>query len=152
MNGKHAFLRFGGFGGCERGAIAVELAVIMSLLTTLVIGVLEYAQAIHQSIALEHAARAGAEYALRFPNDTNGIQAAVANAGTVDSANLTVTTTQFCECPNGTSIDCAGTCTGSVLPNQYVQIAVAQPAQDTLAATGLLSGRVVQGSAVLRLR
>ncbi len=124
----------------------------MTVLTTLVVGLFTYAQAIRQSIALEHAARAGVEYALRFPNDASGIQMAVAAAGTVDQANLTVSSTQFCECPNGTPIDCNSACTGNVAPNQYIQVAVAQPAKDTLAATGLLSGRTVQASAVLRLR
>ncbi len=141
-----------GIAACERGAAAVELALILSVLTTLVIGLLEYAQAIHQSIALQHAARAGAEYALRFPNDTTGIQEAVAGAGTVDPTGLTVATTQFCECPDGGSVDCASTCTGSVLPNQYVSVAVSQPAMDTLAATGVLDGRVVHGGATVRLR
>ncbi len=130
------------FATCERGAAAVELALILSVLTTLVLGLLTYAQAIHQSIALQHAARAGAEYALRFPNDPNGIQQAVAGAGTVDPTGLTVTTSQFCECPDGTSVDCSSTCGGSTLPNQYVNVAVAQPAMDTLANTGVLDGRI----------
>ncbi len=144
--------RLGDMRECERGAIAVELGVIMSVLTVLVIGLLEYAQAIHQHILLEQAARAGAEYALRFPTDTSGIQMAVAGAGTANADTLTVTSAQYCECPDGSSADCSNSCTDGSQPNEYVRVGVMQPAMDTLSQTGLLSGRILSASAALRLR
>lgn len=152
MNTMQRLFRSHGIGRCERGAIVVELGLMMPFLAILVVGLLEYAQAIRQSISLEHAARAGAEYALRFPADSSGIQMAVANSGAVDPTNLTVTSSQFCECPDGTSIGCSDTCTSGGTPNAYVQVAVMQPAMDTLQITGLLNGRVISGSAVLRIR
>ena len=137
---------------CARGSIAVELGLLAPVAAVILIGLFEFTGAYEQGMDLATAARAGAEYAITYPNDATGIKNAAIASGTISPTNLTVTVNQYCECPDGTSIGCTNTCTGGVQNDVYMQVALSQPAKSLMTSTGLMSGRTVSASATLRMR
>jgi Flp pilus assembly protein TadG len=70
----------------SRGSAAVEFALLLPFLVTLVLGMSDYGALIYQSMQVAAAAHAGALYALRNGYSAGAIQTAVAGA-----TNLTVT-------------------------------------------------------------
>lgn len=82
----------------ERGTEVVEWAFALPLYFLILVGIVEFARAAIIFTMLQDAARAGARYAVVYPNDTAGIvqaaQAAARNAAP-DQATVTVA------CPAG---------------------------------------------------
>ena len=92
----------------RRGAAAIEFAIILPLLMLLLLGAADFGRCFHMSIAINNAARTGAEYASMHPFDAStqsawqaGVkQAAVDEFGQstwFDFNQLTVTATHFSE-------------------------------------------------------
>ena len=73
----------------ERGSIAVEFAFATPFLLLLLSGAIDLGLALNQSSALSTGARAGAQYAMRFPSDTEDITQVVTKAINYDAASLT---------------------------------------------------------------
>jgi Flp pilus assembly protein TadG len=108
------------------GAAAVELAITMSLLAVLVLGIADYGILMNDSAGLVAASRAGGEYAIANPTDTNGTETQVCgffglalNKGAC--APVTPNATNFCTCVDNTVINCPwlnkpGNCAGVVNP------------------------------------
>lgn len=141
----------GRFVRSEEGIVGVELAAVAAALSIVLLGMIEVTSALHQNVQLQQAARAGAEFAIKYPSDTAGIEQAVVGATGNSSAGLTVTVTQFCECPDGTSVSCTDTCSG-VSPDTFMRVDLAQPASQMLSATGLMSGTTLHASATMRAK
>ena len=120
-----------GFLGID-GAAAVELAITISLLAVLALGISDYGTLINDSHALFGASRAGAEYAVANPTDTAGMQNQVTGFMTFSPALNTFDCKagdscvgQVCTCvdntwPNGTACPPTGAnpCTG--VTNPYI--------------------------------
>lgn len=77
----------------ERGAAAVEFALILPILIMLVFGVVEFGRAYNAKVTLTHAAREGVrEYALT-QDSSAGADTAVAAATSLDPAQISVSAT-----------------------------------------------------------
>jgi len=114
-------LFFRRFHRAQGGVAALEFALLVPVMGTMLLALLDYAIAAFHTMELESATRSGAQYAMLDPSDTTVIAATVENSTLLDVDNLTVTVTEFCECSDNSSISCAGTCgTGSV--RSYMQI------------------------------
>jgi len=99
----------------QDGASAVEFALIAPVMIVMLLGLLDYAIGAFHSMELESAARSGAQYAMLDSSDTSVIQTTVENSTNLDTDNLTVTITEYCECSDGSTVACAGSCgTGDV--------------------------------------
>jgi hypothetical protein len=57
----------------DRGASLIETALVLPLLLLLVGGIVDFGFAFNNYITITNAAREGARYASRFPNDADGI-------------------------------------------------------------------------------
>jgi hypothetical protein len=95
-----------GFLGVE-GAAAVELAITVSLLALLVLGVADYGALMGSSASLEGATRAGAEYAKVDSTDTTGIETQLCGhlGLTLSSGScspVTPSASRICTCVDGT--------------------------------------------------
>lgn len=87
----------------QRGSAAVEFAIILPLLMTLLLGIVEFGYLFNQQISLTQAAREGArEYALHHGQPgfdlTTTVQNAAPSLGTV-----TATSDPTSGCPSGTT-------------------------------------------------
>lgn len=92
----------------QDGVVTVELAFFASIMMLTAIPVFDLISAIHESMRLTTAMRAGTYYAYRKPADTAGIETVLRAASPLKAAHLTVTNAQFCTC-SGTIIDCTAT-------------------------------------------
>lgn len=90
---------------CRSGHSLVELALTLPILVLLTLGAGDFGRVFRLAIALNNAARAGAQYGSQTvitASDTNGmIAAAKQDAGNI--ANLTVTASR-CTCKTGSSV------------------------------------------------
>lgn len=131
----------------RRGAAALEFAFVGPALVAILLSVADLGVAVQQSIRLEGAARAGAEYAASFPTDAAGIRAAVLDA-LPGWTNVSVPTpTMWCECPGaGGAVGCGTTCQAGL--KRYISISASRP----LARLLLPAPSTVTGDVVLRIR
>lgn len=99
----------------EAGQSLVELALSVPILLLLLLGAVELATVLYDSIAVENAAMAGVQYGAQTSAteaDTTGIQNAAAAAA--PSLSLTTTPSTSCICSNGASSTCKSTdCSGA---------------------------------------
>jgi Flp pilus assembly protein TadG len=132
-----------------RGAFAVEHALVLPFLLLLLSGAIDLGFALNQSSSLTGAARAGAQYAMRFPSDTEGIKQVVQQAVTYQADSLTITSALKCECEDGTAAVCTDTCGGSA-PLAYVSVSVSKTYSSPLPTAMILGISTLSGSAVMR--
>jgi Flp pilus assembly protein TadG len=102
----------------NRGAAAVEFALLVPVLATVFIGLANYGLATFERMELESAARAGAQMALIDTSSTSTIQQVVVDSTNADIATTDVTVTESCKCADGTTVTCGNTC-GDGSTNQY---------------------------------
>lgn len=140
-------------GCCRRGASAVEFGMIAPVMVLLFAGMVDLAGAMQQTIRLESAARASAQYAMGFPGDTSGIVAATAAALGAGDGTVAVVPA-YCACPGGgsTAVSCEGTpCDGS--PSAvYVEVSVTRPYAAIIGLGGYVLPSTLSGTAVTRVR
>jgi Flp pilus assembly pilin Flp len=111
-----------------RGVAAVEFAVMLPLLVLVLLGVLDLGQASEQTIRLEAAARAGAQYGLYFPEDGAGITQRVRDALPSGWTDITVAPpAMVCECPASGTIACANAASCAEPVRRFLPITVTRP-------------------------
>jgi Flp pilus assembly protein TadG len=100
----------------EQASALVELAILLSLFSLMLVGAFEIAMAAYTSIEVSNAALAGVQYGAQSAataGDTTGIQTAATN----DAPNITLgttTVTESCICSDGSASTCKPTdCSGS---------------------------------------
>jgi Flp pilus assembly protein TadG len=111
----------------DRGTSLLEMAFLVPMMLTLLIGVIELGRFSYFSILVANAARAGVQYgaqSLVTAADNAGMQAAAKNDGQ-NITGLTVTsTTHYCSC-SGTPtvhVTCPATCTSPAHALVYVDV------------------------------
>ena len=119
----------------RRGIVAVEFALIASVLAVSLSSVYDLGNALQQNIRMREAVRAGGLYAQYYSEDTTGIQNAV-TAAVSNWTNVTVNSvTRFCECWNSTTnaftatISCAdtSTCASGNAKQGFVTVTASRP-------------------------
>lgn len=98
--------------GLRRGAALIEAAIGLPVLIVIAICAADFGRIYFTGIAVASAARAAAEYgsqSVETSVDTSLINQAGRDDG-ADARNITVTSTRFCKCPDGSTPDCTGTC------------------------------------------
>jgi len=106
----------------------VEATLIAPILILLVAATLDFSRVMYERIELTGAARTGTEYAMTRTDplaDSALIEQVVLNAlgGATD---VTVTTSQACQCPGGSTVSCAGNC-GTEAPRAYLTVRAQRP-------------------------
>jgi len=127
---------------CQRGAGALEFALLIPVLAALVTGLGNYGLAMLEKMELTSAARAGAQYALLDASNTSAIATAVVNATNLSITTSDVTTTAFC---TDDSNDDA-TCGDSDATRTYMTVSVSEDFTLLLLGTSI----TLSGSATVR--
>ena len=102
----------------RRGSALVELALVLPMLLTLLIGMLEFGLLGLRHLTLTGAVRAGVDYAFQHDDAAGTTRAVRAAAG---NNAVSVTTARFCEC-SGASAVCGGTCAGGTAQQVFVTV------------------------------
>jgi len=89
----------------QRGAAMMELALVLTVLTMLILGTIDFGRISHHAMALTNAARAGALHGAQPGNSTDvtGMQNAALNSAASDIGTITATASRSCECQVGTA-------------------------------------------------
>jgi Flp pilus assembly protein TadG len=91
------------FAGCVRGAVALEMGLLMPMLATMMYGLHDFGTVYIEALQVEHATQAGATFAYKqFIRNGTVSQAAVQSAASVsEPIAVTITLNQFCGDVNG---------------------------------------------------
>ena len=112
------------------GSVAAEFAITAPVVMVIAAGVADFGTLAARSAALTATTRIGAEFALRHPLDTSGIQDAMQNAMSfAPTLTLPRSFPVSCECDDGTPIVCAESCAtvGRARPNRvFIKISASQ--------------------------
>ena len=129
----------------ERGAAAVEFALVLPLLVALLAGIAEFGRAYHLQTALSQSAREGVRV-MALSNDAAAARAAARSAAptlVLGDADITITTASPAGSPAGT---CSVAAPATLPPQATVTIRYATPFMSGLFGTTLR----LQGTGVMR--
>jgi hypothetical protein len=133
----------------RRGNVLVEFALALPVIVLLLVGVFEYGSATARKMSLTSAARSGVEHALRG-GDASAVAETVRRAAGGDAEQLSVTTSQFCEC-DGAAASCGTACESGSLQQGFMRVRVSEPFTPLLPSFGLPYPTSVAGEATFRL-
>ncbi|MBV8061208.1 MAG: pilus assembly protein [Alphaproteobacteria bacterium] len=109
----------------EQGNAIVEMALMLPVLVILTLGLTEYGMAAYNKVQLDTAVHAALNYATQNSTDTSGIASAAQQAAAPFTTGASVSTSTYCQCNDGSSISCTGTCTSGNV-RKYMQVSVSQ--------------------------
>ncbi|MFC1673152.1 TadE/TadG family type IV pilus assembly protein [Pseudomonadota bacterium] len=129
----------------ESGASAVEFALIAPVMSLMLLGLLDYAVAVFHKMELASAVRSGSQYALVDTTDVTTITNVVNSSTNLDTNNMTITVTEFCECSDASTISCSGSSCASgpvrrftTVTADYVHTWIFLPGTKTLSESSTL--------------
>ena len=138
----------------QNGAASVELALVLPFLALLVVAMIDYGTAINRKMQLTNAIRAGTQYAMvRKPvqQDLTELRQAVLDTAPADETGTrNLSSTFFCECPNGAAIACEDEC-GAGERGSYVRIVLREDFPLILSYPGIGNPVSLSSEAVIRL-
>lgn len=133
----------------EEGAIAMEGAIVMSIMAILLLVMVDIGFFISTKVELEQALRAGAQKALVSTSVTDitaAVQAATSLDVTVAAKSGDTTTTLACYCDDGSSTDCenvSGGCTTASSPQGFAEFTASANFSPLFINAGFFSGDMV---------
>ncbi len=148
----------------EDGSSLIEFSLILPLVLLMFIGVVNFGFAVAESMSVQDAARAGAEYGSLPGKSTDlaGMQSAARNAAAGVSTLDAAANNLYSCTPNSSPIQCSGSCPSSCAsggsPMIYVQVQTSATVPTVLGIatiatyTGLPTSLTLQGFAALRVQ
>ncbi|OFX03777.1 MAG: hypothetical protein A3D94_00255 [Alphaproteobacteria bacterium RIFCSPHIGHO2_12_FULL_66_14] len=138
----------------RRGSAAVEAALILPLLLLMVTGLYDLGFAAYESMQVQSAADAGAQYAARNDWNPAAISGAVTSATGGTGITATPAPSQFCACPTGgilSNISCSATCPNGDTPGLYALVSAQKQHSTVLPYPILPDPLTLTGQAITRL-
>ena len=109
----------------ERGSIAIEMAIVMSMIAVMILGTFELAMILSEQMQLEKATQSAAHYSLLGQTDANDADAIIAifEREVGDTVGLSVNVNNYCDCPGEGEVDCStGSCGDGSIPAVYMRV------------------------------
>ena len=141
----------------EAGTAAAEFALALPVLILIMVGILDYANAVKIKTQLYSAARAGVQYAIYHPGNAAGIQAA-ATAATSNASMTVATPSTVCKCIStatgaiGGSVSCLSACAAGSTLGHFVTLSTSQTYTPLFSYRGLGAALTMGGSAQMQVR
>lgn len=128
---------------------------MLPVLVVLLVISAHFGRILYTTVAIGHAARAGAQYGAQtsvLVRDTAGIRQAAA-AEAVNIGAITVTSQFYCQCANGTAVNCVtGSCAAYGPPQLFLQVTASKSVSWALPWPTTTGTVPVSRSAVLRVQ
>ena len=105
------------------GTAAVEFAMIVPALATMVLGISQVSDVLVGSSNMQAAARSSIQYVLNGGTDLTTAQNVGLQAWANRPANATIVASQYCTCHGSVAV-CTQTCTDGDVPDQYISATV----------------------------
>jgi len=110
----------------EKGTAAIEFGMVGTMLSLLLLGMVDFGMGYWEQIQVGNAARAGAEYAIFKGWNQSGITTAVTSATSLSSISATPAPTQSYGCPSAsagiTTAASGANCAGGGTAGSYVTV------------------------------
>lgn len=137
----------------RRGTAAVEFAFLAPLLVTLALGTIDYGALIYQSMQVQAAAHAGADYALRNGWNSSAIQTAVISATSAPvSANPAPQLTNACIVGGVVATTTNPTCASGATAGSYVLVSAQSTVAPIVAWPSFAMPGTVSARAMVRIK
>jgi Flp pilus assembly protein TadG len=110
---------------CTQAVAAIEAALIAPLVLLMGIGIFDFGEAFFTEMQIQHAAQAGAQYAMAHGFDATSVSAAVTAATNFTSVSAVPAPNQFCGCATNLGVgqtSCTSTCSDGSAPGTYVTV------------------------------
>ena len=135
----------------DEGSSLIELALLIPPLLLVLVGAIDFGRGYYVAIEVASAAEAGALYGSLNPTDDAGMRAA-AVLDAHDVSTMTVTSSDGCECSDGTSaiVSCSATPSCAVNVVNYVEVDTAVTYTPILKYPGLSSSYSLTGKSRMR--
>ncbi len=141
--------------GERAGNAAMELALLASPLILLLVGIADYGSATYRNMQVQHAAQAGAEYAIKNGFSSSAIATAVTGATSYSGIAATPAPAQSCGCASGTTINsatCGSTCAGGAAAGTYVTVSAQATYSTLIPYPGIPNSFALTAAATVRLQ
>jgi Flp pilus assembly protein TadG len=109
----------------NEGSAALEFTIFAPILLGGAVCTMDLGLGMYRNMQVQHAAQAGAQYAISHGYDAAAISSAVTQATTYADISASPAPDQFCGCPSSTgvnSVTCGSTCTGGLAAGTYVTV------------------------------
>lgn len=133
------------------GNVAVEFALVCPVVLMLLAGIVDYGLAINSKMNLSSAVRAGLQHAMQDGVGLVQVEQSVLSALNGNTEDAAVTTTQICECPDGSAVDCFDTCP-SGRRRTFIRIEASRPHATLMSWPGIESPTQLEVTARVRVR
>ena len=137
------------------GNAAMELAFIAPTLVVMMVGIADYGMALYRDMQVQHAAQAGAEYAIRNGFNATSITAAVTGATAFAGVAASPAPVKSCGCPSGTTITtatCGSTCTAGSTAGVYVTVSAQGTYTTILPYPGIANSFTLNAASTVRIQ
>ena len=139
----------------EKGTAAIEFGLVGTMLSLLLLGLIDFGMGYWEQIQVGNAARAGAEYAIFNGWASSGITTAVTSATSLSSISATPAPTQTCGCPSAsggiTTATCGASCTGGATAGSYVTVNAKASYTTLFSYPGVTSPLTLTASVTVRI-
>lgn len=137
------------------GNAAIELSMIAPLLVTMMVGIADYGMAIYRDMQVQHAAQAGAEYAIKNGFNASSITTAVTSATAMSGIAASPAPAQSCGCASGTTITtatCGSACTGGANAGVYVTVSAQGTYTTIVPYPGIANSFTLNAASTVRIQ
>jgi TadE-like protein len=133
----------------------IEFALIIPIFALMVAALFDLGYAAYESMAVQAAAEAGAQYASTNPWNVTAIENAVTGGTELGGINATPAPSQFCACAKGgtlTAISCTSSCSSGGSPGTYALVNAQVQHWNLLPYPGLSYPTTISAQALRRLQ
>jgi len=137
------------------GAAAVEFALIVPILFTLMVGALDFGTFMNMKMRLENLSRSVAEYLLQGGEEDNAWQDVIVSSGYFSDTEdletaMTLDIQQVCSCDDGTEMDCDNDCGTGEYKRHFFEVGIEMNYSPILPTMGIADNLVIRGNTRLQ--
>jgi Flp pilus assembly protein TadG len=139
----------------EKGTAAVEFGLVGTMLSLLLLGLIDFGMGYWEQIQVGNAARAGGQYAIFNGWNSAGITTAVTSATSLASISATPAPVQSCGCPSAstgiTAATCGSTCTSGGNAGTYVTVNAQASYSSIFPISGITNPLTLTAKTIVRI-
>jgi Flp pilus assembly protein TadG len=147
--------RLGTLSGDRIANAAIEMALIAPALVLMLVGMADYGTATYRRMQVQHAAQAGADFAMRNGFNSAAIMTAVINSTTLAGLEATPAPVEACGCASVGAVTpavCGTTCAGGAVAGTYISVSARGTYTTILPYPGMPTSFVFDATSMARTR
>ena len=150
-----AYKRLGRLVRQAGGNAAIEMALIAPVLVLLLVGIADFGMAVYRKMQVQHAAQAGAEYAMVHGFSSAAITNSIAAATAMTGITASPAPAQSCGCVSGTTVTtatCGTNCATGAAAGTYVTVSTQGSYTTIIPYPGIPNSFAFTSASVVRIQ